>query len=274
MIKRMIIMLVLCGLVFGGVFGYKMYGAKMMMAQMALMGDTAQTVSTIVAEPTAWQDDLKAVGSLRAAKGADIAPEVAGTVKNIFMESGQDVTEGMVLAQLDSAEDYAKLQSLIANLRHAEITLERDKKQIKVQAISQATFDADIATYEDLKAQVEEQKAVLEKKTIVAPFSGRLGIRQIDVGQYLNAGTTIVNLQQMDPIYFDFYLPQQNMSSVKEGQKVSLITDAVPGKTFEGTIKALEAKVDENTRNIAVRATFANPDKLLRPGMYATATIV
>lgn len=273
MIKRMIIMLSLCALVFGGLFGYKMFVKKMMMEHMASMGDTAQTVSTIQASKTPWQDNLKAVGSLRAAKGADIAPEIAGTVKNIFMESGQDVMEGTVLAQLDSAEDYAKLQSLIATLRHAEITVERDKKQIAVQAISQATYDADIATLENLKAQVEEQKAVLDKKTITAPFSGRLGIRQIDVGQYITAGTVIANLQQLDPVFFDFSVPQQDLPFLKEGQKVVMTTDAIPGKTFEGTITALEAKIDESTRNIAVRASFENPDKLLRPGMYATATI-
>lgn len=273
MIKRMIIMLLLCGIVFGGLFGFKMFGKKMMMQHMAAMGNPVHTVSTTKAGSSEWQSELRAVGTLRAAKGADISSEVAGAIENIFMESGQDVSEGTVLAQLRSADDYAKLQSLIASTRLAQLTVDRDEKLLKAQAISQATYDADAAALDNLKAQVEAQNALLEKKTISAPFSGRLGIRKVDVGQFVGAGTALVTLQQLDPIYLDFFVPQQSLGKLKVGQKIIAQTDALAGQTFEGEITALEAKVDEQTRNIEVRATFKNAEKILRPGMFATAIV-
>ncbi len=271
MIKRMIVMLVLCAIVLGGVFGYKMFGKKMMMQGMAAMSNPPQTVSTIKAPMEDWQNEVKAVGTFKAVKGVDISSEVAGSIENIFIESGQDVGEGTLLLQLRSADDQAKLESLEASLRLAELTMERDDKQIKVKAISQATYDADKANLESLKAQVAEQRALLEKKTIVAPFEGRLGIRQVDVGQYLNPGAAIVTLQQLDPIYLDFSVPQQDLPRVVVGQKMTAETDAFPGKLFEGEITAINAKVDESTRNVLIRATFKNPDKNLVPGMFATA---
>lgn len=273
MIKRMLIMLVLCAIVLGGVFGYKMFGMKMMMQHMAAMGNPPQTVSTIKASSDDWQNEIKAVGTFRAVKGADLSPEVQGTVENIFIESGQDVSEGTLLIQMRSADDQAKLDSLEANLRLAEANAERSAKQIAVQAISQATHDANIANLESLKAQVAEQRALLEKKTIVAPFAGRLGIRKIDVGQYLNPGDTIVTLQQLDPIYLDFSIPQQDLPKIVVGQTITAKTDAFPGKAFEGEIAAINAKVDESTRNVEIRAAFKNPDKALVPGMFATANV-
>ena len=273
MIKRMIIMFVACAVVIGAVFAYKTFGHMMMMKYMGAMSNPTFTVSSIKASKQDWQQEIKAVGTLRAVMGADIASEVAGTVENIFMESGQDVEAGAVLLQLRSAEDFAKLQALIANTRLAEMTVQRDEKQIKLQAISQAVYDADRANLENLRAQMEAQKALLEKKTLTAPFSGRLGIRKVDVGQYLNPGLPVVTLQQLDPIYLDFFVPQQSLPLVKIGQKIVATTDAVQGQTFEGEITAIDAKVDEATRNISVRASFKNPEKTLRPGMFATATI-
>ncbi|MDX9688894.1 MAG: efflux RND transporter periplasmic adaptor subunit [Proteobacteria bacterium] len=273
MIKRMIIMLFLCGLVLGSVFGYKMFGAKMMMKYMAAAANPVQTISTMSAKKDVWQPTIKVVGSIRAAKGADLSPEVAGTIDKIFIESGQDVTEGAILLQLNSTDAVAQLKALEAQATLAKLTLDRDTVQLKVKAISQAAFDAAKANYDSLKAQVAQQKAMLEKKTVLAPFSGRLGIRKVDVGQYVPAGTPIVTLQKLDSVFFDFFLPQQNIGRISEGQKIILTTDALVGKTFEGTISAINARVDENTRNIEVRATFANPDKALLPGMFANATI-
>ncbi len=273
MFKRMVIMLLLCGLVLGGVFGFKMFGKKMMMQAMASMSNPPQTVSTMKAASSDWQSEMKAVGTLRAVKGTSLSSEVSGIVENIFVESGQDVEEGTLLVQLRSVDDQARLDALEADLRLAELTVERDEKQIKVQAISQATFDADKAKLESLKAQVAEQKALLEKKSILAPFAGRLGLRQIDIGQFLNAGATMFPLQQLDPIYLDFSLPQQELPKIAIGMKVEVRTDAFPDKTFEGEIQAVDSKVDEDTRNIAVRAVLSNPEKNLRPGMFATASI-
>lgn len=273
MFKRMIVMLFLCLVVLGGVIGFDLFGKKMMAKQMAAMGAPAQTVSTTKVGLTDWQNEIKAVGSLRAAKGADLSPEVAGTVENIFFESGQDVDEGALLIQLRSSDDQAKLDALEADAHLAEITLERDAKQLKAQAIAQAVVDADAAKLESLKAQLAEQKALLEKKTILAPFAGRLGIRQIDVGQFLGAGTPIVTLQQLDPIYLDFAIPQQDLPKIAVGQKVTARTDSFPDRTFEGEISAINPKIDEATRNVDVRASFKNEDKSLRPGMFAAVTL-
>lgn len=273
MIKRMIIMLVLCGIVFGSIFGFKAFGMKMMMEGMSKMGDQPQTVSTIQASKQKWQSEIKVVGSLRAAQGADLASEVNGTVEHIFIESGQDVTAGTVLLQLSSKEEQAKLRSLTAQTKLAKLTLERDKKQLAVQAISQATYDTDKANLDSLEAQMEEQRAFLQKKNIVAPFDGRLGLRKVDVGQFLSAGEAIVTLQQLNPIYLDFFLPQQKIGALHVGQKVKMVADSIEGESFTGEITAINAKVDEITRNIEVRATFKNAEKKLRPGMFASAVI-
>lgn len=273
MIKRMIIMLALCAIFLGGIFGFKYYGSMMMMKHMAQMGSMPQTVSTTKVAYGTWKPTLKAVGTLRAAQGADLSAEVAGIVENIFIESGQDVTEGTILLQMRSKDDQARLEGLIAQKRLAETTLARDKKQLTVQAISQAKYDADEAQLNNLKAQVETQRALLEKKTITAPFSGRLGIRRVDVGQFVNVGAPVVTLQQLDPIYFDFFIPQQKLGEIEVGQKVTLKSDTIQGKAFEGEITAINSKVNEETRNIEVRATFTNKDKLLKPGMFATAKV-
>lgn len=273
MIKRMIIMLALCALFIGGLVGYKVFGNYMMMQYFASMGDAPQTVSTVIATKQEWQSTIKTVGTLRAAQGADLASEVSGTVEHIFINSGQDVTEGTILLQLNSEVETARLQALKAQVNLAEITVARDKKQLSVEAISQATYDTDQAQLDNLKAQLAEQKATLQKKIIVAPFSGRLGIRKVDIGQFLNAGETIVTVQQLDPIYLDFFVPQQKISSLKVGQKISLVSDSATGKIFKGEVKAINAIVDETTRNIEVRATFRNTNKELRPGMFASATL-
>ena len=273
MIKRMILMLLAVGLVLGGVFGFQAFKGEMIRKFMVANAMPPQVVATAVAVASDWQPDIKAVGEVRAVKGVDIAPEIAGVVDAIKFESGADVDEGAVLVQLRADEDVAKLQALEANARLADITVERDAKQIKTQAISQATVDADSAARDVVKAQVAEQKALVTKKTIVAPFVGHVGLRAVDVGQYVASGTVLVNMQQLDPVYLDFTLPQQNLPQLQVGQKVVAVTDAYPGKSFEGEISALNAKVDSATRNIQVRATFKSPEHLLLPGMYATVVI-
>jgi membrane fusion protein (multidrug efflux system) len=269
----MIIMLLLIGLVLGGVFGFKAFGRKMMLQFMAASSNPSQTVSTTKVKTQDWQPELKAVGSLRAVKGADLASEVAGIVDSIHFESGDDVEEGKVLIELRSADDIARLHALEATAKLAAITLERDQKQLKVQAVSQATVDTDAANLDSAKAEAAAQQAIIDKKTIRAPFAGHIGIRAVDIGQYLNAGTTIVTLQQLDPIYLDFFLPQQSLPQIEVGQKVTAKTDARPDKVFDGEITAINSKVDPATRNIQIRATFKNAEHLLLPGMYAEVAV-
>lgn len=273
MIKRMILMLIVVALVLGGVFGYKAFSGMMFKKYMASMGAPIQTVSTTKATPQDWQMHLDAVGTVHAINGADLSAEIAGIVETIDFESSTEAKEGQVLAHLRADDDIAKLHSLEATAKLAQITVDRDQKQLKAQAVSQAVVDADTANLSNTVAQVAEQQAIIDKKIIRAPFSGRLGIRQINLGQYLNPGTTIVTLQQLDPIYIDFTLPEQALSQIKAGDKVTAKTDTAANETFEGEITAINSKVDEATRNVYVRATFKNAEAKLLPGSFANIAI-
>jgi membrane fusion protein (multidrug efflux system) len=269
----MIIMLVAVALVFGGVIGFIAFGHYMRDKYIASMGYPPQSVSTVVAGTQDWQPQLEGVGSLRAVNGADLSSQVAGTVSALHFESGADVKAGTLLVELLSADDVAKLQSLKASAALAQITLDRDQKQIKVQGVSQQQVDSDQQNLKNAQALVVQQQAIVDYKNIRAPFDGRLGIRQVDIGQYLAAGTTMVTIQSLDPIFVDFFLPQQAVSQLKVGQKVSAKVDAFPGRAFPGEISAINPKVDTTTRNVQIRATLRNGDRTLLPGMYATVDI-
>jgi membrane fusion protein (multidrug efflux system) len=273
MIKRMIIMLVAVALVLGLVFGFQYFKGVMIGKAMAGMATAPQTVATVIAGAQDWQPDTKTVGSLRAINGADLSLDIAGVVDQINFNSGDEVKAGTILVRLRAEDDPAKLEALKASARLAEITYQRDQQQLKAQAISQAVVDTDEANLRSAKAQVAQQEALIEKKTLRAPFDGRVGIRQVDIGQYLAVGTTVVTLQQLDPIYSDFYLPEQTLAQLKVGAKVDLNVDAYPDQTFVGKIIALDPKVDPQSRNVQVRARFENTDHKLVPGMYAKVAV-
>ncbi|MGH6969791.1 MAG: efflux RND transporter periplasmic adaptor subunit, partial [Stellaceae bacterium] len=267
--KRMIIMLALAAVVLFIIFGFEAFKSYMISKAMRAFANPPQTVSTIVATTQEWQPTTTAVGSLRAVSGADLSLEVAGVVDKIYFDSGNDVSAGTVLMTLRSDDDVAKLHALQATADLDAINLARDEKQLKVNAVSKAQVDTDSATLRNAQAQVAEQQAVVDKKTLRSPFAGHLGIRAVDVGQYLNAGTKIVTLQALDPIYVDFTLPQQALSEIREGQLVTATIDTFPDQNFVGKIAAINPLVDVATRNVSVRTTLANPDHLLLPGMYA-----
>ena len=273
MTKRMILMLLAVTLVLGGVFGFKVFQGIMVKKFMASMGSPAQTVATAKAENLEWQPTQDAVGSVRAVNGADLSSEIAGIVEAVQFDSGGDVEQGVTLVHLRDEDDVAKLHALEATAKLAEITYQRDLKQLPVRAVSQATVDSDAAALDSAKAQVVAQQAVVNKKTIKAPFAGHLGIRQVDVGQYLNPGAVVVTLQQLDPVYVDFTLPEQALPSISTGQKITTKVTAYAGQVFDGEITSINSKVDEATRNIQVRATFKNPDHKLLPGMFASLSI-
>ena len=233
----------------------------------------APTVSTIVARSQAWQPTLEAVGSLRAARGADLAAEISGIVDWIGFDSGKDVDAGTLLLRLRPNDDGAKLQELQAAADLAAANLARDTKQFRAQAVSQATIDADDSHLRAARAQVAEQQALMAEKLVRAPFAGRLGLRQVDVGQFLPAGTTIVTLQALDPIFVDFYLPQQALSAVKPGDAVKMRVDTFPGRTFTAQVSAISPKLDQASRMAQIRATLANPEHALLPNMFATVTV-
>jgi membrane fusion protein (multidrug efflux system) len=183
------------------------------------------------------------------------------------------VPAGKLLVRLKPNDDYAKLEQLEAAAELAAQTLKRDQEQFAAQAISQATLDTDVSTLKGARAQVAAQRALIEEKLVKAPFAGRLGIRQVDLGQYLAAGTTVVTLQALDPILIDFYVPQQTLKHLKIGQSASAVLDAYPGVRFAGTIEAINSRVDAASRNIQVRASFRNADRRLVPGMFANVVI-
>ena len=273
MTKRMVIMLIAVAIVFGGIFGFQAFKAAMIKKFMSSMQAPPQTVSATKAELSAWQPQIEAVGSLRAVKGADLSLEVSGVVDSISFSSGDDVKEGATLLKLRADDDVAKLESLQATATLNQLTYDRDLKQFKIQAVSQATLDTDKANLKNAQAQVAQQQAILDKKTLRAPFAGHLGIRAVDLGQYLPAGTTIVTLQALDPVYMDFFVPQQSVDRIRLGATVTVKIDAFKDRTFPGEISAINPKVDASSRNVQIRATLKNPDHKLLPGMYATVDI-
>ena len=273
MIKRMLIMLVLVGAVLGGLFGFKVFVGGKIKEAMAGLASMPQTVSSTTATSSDWQPKIDAVGSLRAVRGADLSLEVPGVVEEITFNSGDEVQEGQLLLRLRNADEVARLKSLEATAQLAQITYDRDVKQLKAQAISQAIVDNDEASLRNAKAQVDTQKAIVDRKYLRAPFTGKLGLRQIDLGQFLSAGTVIATLQALDPIFVDFLLPQQSVAKLSTGQAVKVKVDAFPNRVFEGKITAINPKIETASRNIQVRATLPNDDQKLLPGMFATVEL-
>lgn len=233
----------------------------------------AQTVSTVEVQKMQWQSQFAAVGTLNPVRGADLSTEVAGLVRNVHFKSGQDVKAGALLVELNADSDIALLHSAEAAAAQAATVLKRDQAQLAIQAVSQAQIDADVNDLKAKRAQVEQQAAVVAKKSIRAPFAGRLGITALNPGQYVNAGDKLVTLQTLDPIYVDFTLPQQQLAGLAVGQVVNLAVDTFPGQSFSGKINAISPKVDAATRNVQIEATIANPKQVLLPGMFANVKI-
>ena len=273
MILVMVIMLLIVGLIFGGIFGYKAFQARMGRQTMAAQKAPPVTVTAVRAGVQTWQPQLRAVGSLRAVRGVDVTSEIAGLVRSVQFRPGEEVKEGQILVQLNADADIALLRSLEAAAGLAQIVYDRDKKQYAMQAVSQATLDADAADLKSKQAQVAQQAAIVEKKTIHAPFAGRLGISTVNPGQYVNPGDKIVTLQSLDALYLDFYLPQQELSQISRGQPVAATTDTYPGRTFSGLITTINPKVETDSRNVQVEATFSNPRHELLPGMFASVRV-
>jgi len=272
MTKKMIIMLAAVTLVLGGVFGYHAFAAKMNKKYLS-RGLPPVTVTASTAEMLPWQPELNAVGSLRAVRGVDVTSEIDGMVRSVRFRPGEEVSEGQVLVELNADADVAQLHALEAAADIANTTYERDKKQLEIQSVSQATVDADAADLRTRRAQVAEQKAIVDKKNIRAAFAGKLGISTVNPGQYVKAGDKLVTLQSLDAVLVDFFLPQQQLSQAAIGERITVTTDAWPGTSFPGKITAINPKVDPDTRNVQVEATVANPGRKLLPGMYAEVLV-
>jgi membrane fusion protein (multidrug efflux system) len=230
-------------------------------------------VSTATAAYQQWQPELRGIGTLRALRGADLALDIAGLVTAVNVKSGAEVKSGQVLLQLRDTEDVALLHQLEATEALAEVTFSRAQAQAAVQVISKADYDQAAADLKAKQAAVVQQKVNVAKKQLRAPFEGRAGIITINPGAYLNAGTTIVTLQQLDPIYVDFHLPQRNLAELRVGQNIAVTLDAFPGKSFTGAISAVNPKVDADTRNVQIEGKVPNPDRVLTPGMFVNVSV-
>ncbi|MBS0447602.1 MAG: efflux RND transporter periplasmic adaptor subunit [Proteobacteria bacterium] len=267
----MILMIVLVLLLIAVLAGIKFMQIKKLIASIPKPG--AQVVTAMKVESLEWQPQFNAVGTMIAVRGVDVTTEVAGLVRKINFKSGEDVKQNAVLVELNADTDIAQLQSLQAAADLAATIVKRDKLQLDIKSIAQQQVDADEADLRVKRANVAAQQALIAKKTIRAPFAGRMGITTVNPGQYLNPGDKVVTLQTIDPIYVDFNLPQKNLAQIGIGQKVTLRSDAFPGQTFPGKITAINPKVDPSTRNVQIEATVANPKAELLPGMYANVDI-
>jgi membrane fusion protein, multidrug efflux system len=230
-------------------------------------------VSVEAARLDSWTPQLSAIGTLRAYQGISIAPQAAGNVTAIHFESGDDVGAGSVLVNIDDSVEVADLINGQAQLKNADATLARQRTLVAQGNTPQSSVDTALAARDSAAATVERTRAVIAQKEIKAPFSGRLGLRNVDRGQYVAVGTSLVTLQQLDPIYVDFLAPEEALAKLSVDQVVRMTVDAIPGQTFEGKVKAIDARVSAESRNVTARAVFANPQRRLLPGMFANVTV-
>ena len=270
------VLLTIIGLivVVGVLAGIKWLQISTMIAQAKQMVPPPEVVTAAQVQPQSWESLLTAVGSLDAVQGVTVTAEVTGKVVKIAFEPGSKVAAGDLLVQQDISVETAQLRAAEATAALARINFERDKKLLPEKVVTQSDFDNAQAQLTQALAQVENIRAVIAKKTIRAPFAGRLGIRQINLGQVINDGQPIVTLQALDPIFADFQLPQQQLAQISKDLEVRVTSDALPDQVITGRITAINPEVDAATRNIRVQATIANPDERLRPGMYANIAVV
>ena len=268
MAKRMILMLIVAATVIAGLGFAKFRQFREGAAQAAAFQPPPEAVTTIVAERAEWSGVLDSIGTMAAVQGVSVSADLPGTVERVSFESGQAVTAGAVLAVLDTRQEQAQLAALEAQRELARLTFERLDGLLKEKVISKAEFDRATADLRQTDARVGEVRAVIQRKTIRAPFSGILGIRQVNLGQYLAGGDALVTLQSLDPIYANFGVPQQAAAQVSIGRAVRVTTDDAAGATWTGKVTAIDAQVNESTRNVQVQATLSNPGGKLRPGMF------
>jgi membrane fusion protein (multidrug efflux system) len=271
--RRMLIMLGVVLLVVLALAGYKAFSIYQ---QIQMFSAPKPPVSVAVAKAVEqpWQSRLPTVGSLKALQGVDLSLEIAGTVQKVQFESGQKVKAGQPILQLDSEVESALLETAQADLGLSQLDFGRGRQLVGSQAISKGEFDRLSAQLKKNQATVNQLKASLAKKHIVAPFSGTIGIRQVDVGDYLASGTVIATLQDLSSLYVDFYVPEQTVPRLAVAQPVNVSVSAYPGQAFVGSISAINPKVEDSTRNVLVRATLANPDGKLLPGMFANLNVI
>lgn len=273
MMKRMLLMLTVMALIIGGLGFVKFQQIQAAIAQGASFQMPPEAVTTIVAQQIEWPETLSAIGSVAAVQGVVVSADLSGTVDRVAFDSGKAVRQGEVLVELDTRQERAQLAAADAQRDLARTNFDRMQGLLKDNVISRAEYDSATADDKQSEARAGEIRAAIQRKRITAPFSGILGIRQVNVGQYLSSGDPIVQLQSLNPIYVNFDVPQQAISQMRPGREVRITTGQVAGVEFAGRITAIDSVVNSGTRNIQVQATLANPEGRLRPGMFVEAEV-
>ena len=275
MVKRFLIAAIVVGLFLGGVGYFNLVFKPQMIGEfMAKMVPPPATVTAEAAKTESWIDRVRAIGTLVAIEGVDIAPQVGGSVTDYFFDSGHDVEKGAKLVKLDTSVEEADLADNKATLQQTNLDLERHSKLVKTSAVSQAVLDATIAKRDSAAAAVQKTEALIAQKNITAPFAGRLGLRRVEKGQYVSPGQALVWLQALDPIWVDFPVPEGTISKFTIGSATELTAEAYPGQLFKGEVEAFDAKLGQDTRTLMVRARVPNPDRKLLPGMFANVAVL
>jgi len=273
MLKRMIVMVAATLTVVAGLGFVKFKQIQTAIAQGAAYVPPPEAVTTIVAAEEQWPSTLTAIGTIAAVRGVTVSADLPGVVDRIAFESSQAVRDGDVLAVLDTRQERAQLAAAEAQRDLARINFERMQGLLNERVVSQAEFDRAKADERQTDARVGEVHAAIERKTIKAPFSGVLGIRKVNLGQYLSGGDALVTLQSLNPIYVNFGVPQQALAQIKTGRRVRVTVEDLGGPEFTGPITAIDSVVDESTRNVQAQATLANPAGKLRPGMFVQTAV-
>jgi len=274
MIKKILLTIAVLAVLLGALGGIKALQITTMIAQNSKYAPAPEPVTTAVAREESWEPILSSVGSLTAVQGVVVTAQLDGNLTRIAFTAGSAVNAGDLLVQQDVSSEQAQLRAAEAAAELARINLERTRELLAKATVSQSQFDQDSAAYKQALAQADTIRATIGKKTILAPFSGRLGIRLVNLGQTLKAGDPIVSLQALDPIYADFYLPQQDIRQIALGRSVRVVSDAFPDRVVTGRITAINPDVDTATRNVRVEATLANPDEALHPGMFVKVDVI
>ena len=268
MVRRMLLMLAVVAAVIAGLGFMKYRQVETAVHAAASFQPPPEAVTSIVAKQEHWPAKMEVIGTMEAVQGVTVSADLPGVVARINFESGQFVKQGDILVELDTRQEVSQLAALEAQRDLAKINFDRSQELSKQGVISRQDYDRAIADHKQTEANVAETKATIERKTIRAPFSGVLGIRKVNLGQYLAAGAAIVPLQALNPIYVDFGVPQQEQAKVRVGSSLEVISEDLGGRQFTGRVTALDSLVDQTTRNIQVQATLPNPDGKLKPGMF------
>lgn len=272
--RKIVVSVIAVVVIFGGLAGIKTLQIQTLIAAGKAFTPPAETISSAVSRQEKWQETLDAIGSITAVQGVTVTPELAGSVSEIAFESGAIVKKGDLLVRLDTSSEEAQLRAIEAQANLARLNAERNRTLLADHTVSQAELDTSEATLKQAQANADTIRAAIEKKTIRAPFAGKLGIRQVNLGEYVDTGKAIVSLQSLAPVYADFSLPQQELAQLKPGMPVLVTSDTYANQTFEGTLTAINPDLDPVTRSVRLQATLENTNQLLRPGMFARVQVL